>query len=105
MWGLTKDDFELVKIDIQNHDKLFEATNTATKENIREQFGQNLPFFKGGMTSGDMSGEAIKTTYAFYNALTEMERNEICNVFKKILKTWYKPVFTDIEVIKLTFEV
>lgn len=105
LWGITKDDFELVKIDVQNHDKLFDLTNTTTKDNIREQFGQNLPFFKGGGSSADMSGEAIKTTYSFYNALTENDRKNICKVFKKLINTWYKPVVDDIEIDILTFGV
>lgn len=105
MWGMTEQDFKLIKIDVQNHDKLFEVTNTTTKDNIRERFGQNLPFFKGGMTSSDMSGEAIKTTYNFYNALTEAERNEICEVFSELLKTWYKPILADVQVELLTFGV
>ena len=105
LYGVNKDTFDLRKIDIQNHDKLFEATNATTKQNIREMFGQDLPFFKGGLTASDISGEAIKTTYAFYNALTEMHRKAVTDIFSKLLKTWYLPIVSDIEIDKLTFEI
>ena len=104
LYGVNKDTFDLKKIDIQNHDKLFETTNITTKQNIREMFGQDLPFFKGGLTASDISGEAIKTTYAFYNALTESHRKTVTDIFSMLLKTWYLPVVTDIEIDKLTFE-
>ena len=105
LWGLTKDDFSLQKIDIQDHDKLFEVTNETTKQNIREQFGQDLPFFKGGMSSADMSGEAIKTTYSFYNALTERDRMFIVENLNRLFATFYKPIVSNLEIEKLTFEV
>ena len=105
LYGINKDNFDLKKVDVQNHDKIFEVTNTTTKQNIREAFNQDLPFFKGGLGASDLSGEAIKTTYAFYNALTERDRMAITDVFGKILSTWYQPIITNIEVEKLTFEI
>jgi len=105
LYGVNKDTFDLKKVDIQNHDKLFEITNTTTKQNIREAFNQDLPFFKGGLGASDISGEAIKTTYAFYNALTDGNRKAVCDVFIKIMGTWYEPIVPDIEIDKLTFEI
>ena len=105
LYGVDGDNFKLNKVDVQNHDKLFETTNTITKQNIREAFNQDLPFFKGGLGASDLSGEAIKTTYAFYNALTDSDRKSIMDVFSVILKTWYQPIITDVEIEKLTFEI
>lgn len=105
IYGIASDEFDLKKIDIQNHDKLFEKTNEIVKENIRERFSQNMPIFRGNLTSADISGEAIKSSYSLYNSHIKQYQKMIENYLTYIVKDYYTTEFNNqvIEIMPLNY--
>jgi len=99
IYGVGSDEFDLRKIDIQNHDKLFEKTNEIIKENIRDRFGQNMPIFRGSLTSNDISGEAIKSSYSLYNLFIKQYQKMLENYFTYILKDFYTNEFVNKQIL------
>jgi len=107
IYGVASDEFDLKKIDIQNHDKLFEKTNEIIKLNIQDRFGQTMPIFRGSLTSEDISGEAIKSSYNLYNSHILQYQLILNNYFTYVLNDFYTNEFFNkkIEIQPLSYNI
>lgn len=78
--------------EIQNTDKLFEATGKDVKNSIREAMA--LPAEVMGIMpeSGMFNQTQIQDAYTYTNAMTRNDRNHISRVFQKIMPFWKDPV-------------
>ncbi len=82
-------DPKLLKVDIQNTDKLFEYTEQSVQDNIRQNYG--IPsILIGKETQGKLgtSGEFIEATDN-YNKNTKDERLVVEEVYRKVFSRYY----------------
>lgn len=80
---------ELVKIDRQDNDRVFELTETTVRENIIRAYGQPLALHAikvQGQLGLSKEWEEAKSNY---DERTSDERNNLAITFKPILDNWY----------------
>lgn len=75
-------------LEIQNTDKLFEATGKDVKNSIREAMGLPAEVMGQMPESGMFNQQQIQDAYTYTNAMTRNDRNHISRVFKKIMPYW-----------------
>lgn len=83
---------EITSIPVVLNDKLFDSTQTKTKQNIIKNYSIPLALMSE-QTAGTLGlsrefEEARKT----YSMLTESDRNLISNCFKKLMQNWFIPI-------------
>jgi hypothetical protein len=98
--SLTTDDkmtpvlpFAIQEIKQNINDSLFKEYESSIANNIRKAFN-NIPpvlidYQEGKL--GNTSGESIVQAATYYNTQTEMDRMEISNIFKELMKNWHIP--------------
>ncbi len=81
---------ELIKVDKQDNDKVYELTETTVRENVIRCYGQPLALH-AIKTQGQLGlSKEWEEAKANYDERTADERNKLSYVFEPILKNWFE---------------
>lgn len=76
-------------IQVQNFDKLYEATEASVTERIYAAFGQE-PWYAIRIGKLGFSGEILQDAYEYYNSFVSKERKAISRALKQIFSSWFE---------------
>lgn len=75
-----------------NTDKMYEVTERVTKNSIRENFSFPMEILGATPESGMFNKESIAESFAYVNAFTEEDRDDISSQVAKIMRNFVRPV-------------